>query len=188
MAGIGMMLVRSQGMEGSTGNLAEFLISPDYAGLIAWNDPVRLNAGFVEEATGHADNNDVEVLGVFHGVQYVGADGGFHFDRVWDGGAGRSNIRASIALPTGQFFHIKGKAGVVYTQAAIGARYGFDYAPADLMYGISRTALGAAPAATGPLKVVRFIPTATAPGIGDDEPTFEVSLVRQQLTATGTGA
>lgn len=183
MAGYGLRLARSQGQEGFTGNLAEFAISPSNTAAIFAGDPVVLSSGFLVEATGAANNNDFAILGVFTGCRYVEADGSIKFRPFWDGAAGRSNIMASVALPTNGVFQIYGKAGTTYTQAAIGARYGLTYGAGSTVYGDSRSTLGAAAAATtGPLIVQGL---AKYPGnvIGMDQPVFEVTVVRPVLSA-----
>lgn len=183
MAGNGLRLIRSQGMEGFSGSLNEFQISPSNTGSIFWGDLVALSSGYLVEATGGADNADFTPLGVFYGCHYIDADGGIEFSRHWNGGSGRTNVRAYVALPAHGNFLIKGHTGVTYTQAAIGARFGVNYDAGSAVYGDSRVSLGdAAAASTGPLRVHRLAPY---PGntIGQDQPLFEVSLVRQQLTA-----
>lgn len=185
MAGYGLRHGRSQGMEGSTGNTAEFNIAVGYTGVIARGDVVRLNAGYLEEASGHADNDAFDILGVFNGCQYIDSDGSLKFKQVWDGGAGRTDIRAQVLMPGHTLFHIKGRTGTTYNIAAtIGARFGIDWAAANTMFGESRIQLGAAANAAGPLMVHRLVPLPGGNPIGGAEPVFEVSIVRQQLTGT----
>lgn len=189
MPGFGLRLARQQGMEGYSGNLTEFWIDPTNTAPIFTGDPVVLNGGFIEEASGAADNDDFDILGVFAGCHFTDVDGSKRFRQYWDGGAGRSNIRASIILPGGQLFYIKGRAGTTYVAAtAIGARFGIDYTAGSTVYGDSRITLGAAAApVTGPLVVHRVV---DLPGnvIGGVQPVFEVAIIRQQLTAAGLGA
>lgn len=180
MAAMGLRLVRSQGMEGFSGNLNEFPIDPTNANSIFTGDPVILNAGFVEEATGGAGNNDFDIVGVFMGCRFVGVDGSYEFRNHWDGGAGREQIFAHVAMPPHSLFHIRG-AGGGYTQADIGTRKGMVYNAGSTIYGDSRSSLGAAGAsvATGPLLVHRLV---DLPGntFDLDDPVFEVSIVRDQ--------
>lgn len=187
MAGYGLRLARQQGMEGFSGNLAEFAINPSNTNPIFHGDVVRLSSGYVIEGTGAADDDDLDILGVFNGCKYVDSDGSFEFQKFWDGGAGRTNIRADIILPVNGVFHIKGKAGVTYTQAAVGARFGLTYVAGSTVYGDSKVSLGAAAAAlTGPL-IVHGVAGLPNNLIGGAEPVFEVGIIRQQLTAAGLG-
>lgn len=177
MAGFGLQLAKSAGMEGFSGNLQEFRINPANSGSIYKGDVVTLTSGWVVEATGGADNSDFDILGVFYGCQYVDSDGSFEFMPSWNGGAGRSLIKAQIAMPSHSLFWVKGLAGTVYTQAAFGGRFGIDYTAGSHVYGRSGVCLTAAAAATGPLRVHRLAPI---PGnvIGQDQPIFECSIVR----------
>jgi hypothetical protein len=141
------------------------------------------STGFIQEATGGADNNDFDILGVFMGCQYVDAEGSIKFKPYWPGVAGAKDINALVAMPSHGRFHIKGLLGATYTQAnTIGKRFGVDYTAGNPMYGDSRVALGAATAATGPLRVLGL---AKLPGNnwGIAEPIFEVSIVRPQGNA-----
>jgi hypothetical protein len=187
MAGFGLRLVRSQGMEGYSGNLFEYPISPANTSPIFTGDVVALSAGFVREATlgGTADQNNIGILGVFAGCRYVDDDGSYVFKNQWNGGAGRSEIFGHIAIPPVGLFFIRGAAGQVYTQADIGVRKGVLWNAGSVKYGDSRLTLGAAGAnvATGPLFVHRL---AQLPGntFASPEPIFEVSVIRQQGLGT----
>lgn len=181
MAGFGIRLVRSAGMEGYTGNFNEFSIDPANTDPIFTGDPVLMNAtGFVEEATGAADNADFDIWGIFMGCRYVDAEGSIKFRQFWSGEAGASLIKAHVAMPPHGMFYIKGEAGVTYTQAnTIGRRFGVNYAAGSTRYGDSRITLGDAAAATGPLLVHRL---ADLPGNSwqSAEPVFEVAIVRPE--------
>jgi hypothetical protein len=182
MAGFGLRLAKSQGMEGYTGNLIEFDVDPANTDPIFTGDVVTFAGGFVQEATEGgtiASQNDFSILGVFMGCRFVDADGGFEFKNQWNGGAGRSDIKATVAVPAHGMFWIKGQAGATYTQADIGTRKGVLYNVGSTQYGDSRMTLGApgASVATGPLIVHRLAPL---PGntFASDEPIFEVSVAR----------
>ena len=180
MAGFGLKIIRSRGMEGYFGNQTEYDISPANTGAIFAGDLVRLNGGFIVEATGAANNDDFSPLGVFLGCRYVASDGSFEYKRFWDGGAGRTDIRAMVAVPDGVTFLIKGNPGGTYTQAnTIGARFGVTYAAGSTVYGDSRVRLGTASAGTGPLLVHRLV-DAPRNAFGVSEPLFEVTFARTQ--------
>jgi len=157
MAGNGLRLVRSQGMEGFTGNLTEYPVADDNTDAIFTGDVVTLNGGFVEEASGATSGEDFDILGVFQGCRFIDADGSIEYRRHWDGLAGRSDVKAFVAVPPHSVFYIKGTAGTTYTQADIGVRKGIVYAAGDATTGDSRITLGAN-AATGPL-IVNASPT-----------------------------
>lgn len=173
----GMRFLRSTGMEGSTGNLHEFPLDPGNTDPIFTGDLVALNAGMVEEASGGASSNNFSVLGVFQGVKYVDADGSFKFEQYWSGGAGRTEIKALVAVPAGNTFLIQGDGVSTYTDSDIGTRKGIVYAAGNPNTGQSNIVLGAAGAtvATGPLIVRKKIDFA------DGKDWFEVSVVRDQL-------
>jgi hypothetical protein len=181
MAGMGLRLVRSQGMEGISGNLNEFDIDPTNSNPIFTGDVVAFDGnGFVEEATGAAANDDFDILGVFMGCRYVDADGDYEFRNHWDGAANRVNVVAHVAVPPHSMFWIRGAAGTTYTRAAtLGKRFGVVYNAGTPLYGDSRLTLGAAAAATGPLLIHRLVdlPNNT---FDSDEPWFECSIVRPQ--------
>ena len=181
MAGKGLRLVRSQGMEGITGNLNEFDIDPSNTNPIFTGDVVNLGAtGYVKEAAGAAANDDFNILGVFMGCRFVNASGDYEFKSFWDGAAGKTRCVAHVALPSGATFLIRGKAGVAYTRATvIGKRFGVHYVAGSTMYGDSRVTLGAATAATGPLLVHRVIDLPKN-SFAENEPWFEVAIVRSQ--------
>lgn len=181
MAGFGLKLLRSVGPDGLTGNQIEYDISPSNTSPIYAGDLVRLNAGFIVEATGAANNNDFSPLGVFLGCRYVDSNGSYKFKRFWDGVAGRTNIKAMVAVPEGATFLIKGTTGATYTRAnTIGARFGVTYAAGSPVYGDSRVRLGtAAAASTGPLLVQRLV-EAPYNSFSASEPLFEVVFVRKQ--------
>jgi hypothetical protein len=179
MAGFGLKLGRSQGMEGFTGNTNEFSISPAYTGKIYSGDVVALVSGFVEEASGNTPGAIAEpILGVFIGCRFVGADGSYEFRNQWDGGAGRSNAIAMVAMPPVMNFYAKLSAPA--TAAAVGTRRALTYVAGSVQYGDSRVLVGAVNAA-GPVLIQRLAPF---PGNDwtDAEPIVEVSIVAQQAT------
>jgi hypothetical protein len=166
-------------MEGFTGNTNEFSISPSYTGKIYTGDVVALVSGFVEEASGNTPGAIAEpILGVFMGCRYVGADGSYEFRNQWDGGAGRSNVVAIVAMPPHQNFHAKLAAPA--TPAAVGTRRALTYAAGSVQYGDSRVSVGAVNAA-GPVIIQRLAPL---PGNDwtDAEPIVELAIVAQQAT------
>lgn len=185
MAGFGIRLVRSAGMEGFTGNTFHFPVNPANTGPIFTGDPVRFDAaGFIVEASGGADNNDFDILGTFMGCQYVDANGGVVFSPVWPGGAGATEIMAYVAMAPHSLYIIKGEAGATYTRAnTVGKRFGVSYAPGRLMYGESGVTLGAVTAATGPL-IVQGLARFPDNTWDSEEPIFEVSIMRPQGSAT----
>jgi len=184
MAGMGLRLAQSQGMEGSTGNLHEFAISPSETTAIFSGDVVALNAaGFIEEASGATDNNDFDILGVFAGCKYVDVDGSFKFSSFWDGNSGRTEIKAQVIMPVGAQFLVRGHASGTYTQAnTVGHRFGIDYTAGSTVYGDSRITLSQSAAATGPLLVHRLAPLTTEPANtwSSAEPWFIATVVRPQ--------
>jgi hypothetical protein len=165
-------------MEGSTGNLREFPINPANANAIFTGDLVRLNAGYVIEASGAATGADFDVLGVFMGCRYVEADGSFRFKQMWDGGAGRTQCWAHVMVPIGATLMVPGQSGATYTAADIGTRKGIVYAAGNTRTGYSGMRLGApgATVATGPLVVVQALDDVDPGG-----PYFEVAIARSQL-------
>lgn len=179
MAGFGLRLVRSQGMEGYTGNNNEFLIDPANTNPIFTGDLVAMdNSGFVEEATGGASSDDLDIWGVFAGCRYIDSDGSVEYRSFWDGGAGRTEAKAIVALPPHGVFHIRGKAGTVYTRAnTIGKRFGVTYVAGIPMYGDSGVTLGAAAAAAGPL-IVHGLVDEPGNDWSSDQPKFEVTIAR----------
>lgn len=179
MAGFGLKPLRSVGPDGYVGNQIEYDIGPSNANPIFTGDLVALSGGLIVEATGAANNADFSPLGVFRGCRYVDSDGSFVFKPFWDGGAGRTNIKAMVAIPAGATFLIKGNPSGNYTQASIGARFGVTYAAGSTVYGDSRIRLAAAPAATGPLLVQRLV-DAPYNSFDANEPLFEVVFARTQ--------
>ena len=181
MAGFGLRLGKSQGMEGYTGNLIEFDVDPTNTNPIFTGDIVSWDgAGFVEEATQSGSlGDDLSILGVFMGCRFVEADGDYEYKNQWNGGAGRTDIKAHVAIPAHGMFWIKGDVAGGYTQADIGTLKGVLYNVGSTQYGDSRMTMGAAGAtiATGPLMVHRL---AALPGntFASAEPIFEVSVVR----------
>lgn len=175
--GMGFRHCRSMGMEGSSGGLQEFMISPSNTNAIFTGDLVKITAGFVVEASGAATGADFEVLGVFMGCRYVDADGSFRHRQYWDGGAGRTDIYAQVSVPTGSTFMVPGNGGA-YTQADIGTRKGIIYAAGNAATGFSNVTLGApgATIATGPLKVLRLLSDIDPAGTY-----FEVAIARSQM-------
>lgn len=171
MSGMGFRLARSKGMEGSTGNLHEYPIATGYSTEIFRGDLVTLNAGNVQVSDGSAGS---KILGVFWGCKYEDTDGSIKFARMWDGNAGRSNIKASVILPFGANLLVKGKEGQNYTQADIGVLKPADASVAgDSATGQSRQTLGNAGAsvATAPLVVMGEVTDFPEPGRW-----FEVSI------------
>jgi hypothetical protein len=166
------------------GNQSEYPIAANNANPIFAGDLVRLNGGFIVEATGAANNDDFSPLGVFMGCRYVEPNGDFTFKRFWDGGSGRSNIVAMVAIPEQTTFLIKGNPEGTYTQANIGSRYGVNYVAGSTVYGDSRVRLGAAAAnSTGPLRLLRLV-DAPFNAFNRPEPLFEVVFARSQGFAT----
>lgn len=116
----GFRFARTQGQEGSSGNLREFAIAPGNTTKIYAGDLVTLNAGNVQVSNGAAA---ADILGIFAGCKFVDVDGSVKYSRYWDGAAGRSEIRAMISVvPAGSTLLVKGLAGSNYTQADIGTR------------------------------------------------------------------
>ena len=184
MAGFGLKTLRSTGPDGYVGNQSEFPIATNNTSPIFRGDLVSLASGFIVEATGAANNDDFSPLGVFLGCRYQAADGSFEFKAFWDGGAGRSNIVAMVAIPDGATFLIKGAPNGTYTQANIGSRYGINYVAGSTVYGDSRIRLGAAAQnSTGPLRLHRLV-DAPYNAFDRDEPLFEVTFARSQGFAT----
>jgi len=188
MAGFGLRSGRSQGMDGYTGNLAEFPIDPANTNTIFTGDVVVLSSGFVEEASGNTPGAIAAgpILGVFQGWRdkaskaVMGARN-IAFGQYWSGAAGPIEPVASVSLPPHSTFHVRGAAGTTYTQASIGARYLLTYAAGDPNTGMSAVSLGAANAA-GPVRILRLVdlPNNT---FGSVEPIFEVSVIAQSATA-----
>lgn len=175
MAGFGLRLGRSQGMEGYTGNLNEFFIDPANTNPIFTGDPVILSGGNIEaEATGTA-----AILGVFFGCRYVDTDGSYEYRSFWDGNSGRSNCVAHVAMPSHHMFHVKLGAAVPDPSAVIGASAALVAAAGSTAYGDSRYT---ATPGVGPLVVHRLV---NIPGNewGNDEPIVEVSVRLQQGTS-----
>ena len=183
MAGFGLRIARSMGMEGFTGNTFEYPIAPANTNLIFHGDPVILNAGFLEEASGNTPGAiaDAPIMGVFSGCRYVAANGDYEFERYWNGAAGSSEIWGSISMPAHSRFYVKGTAGTDYQQANVGSRYTLVNAAGSAPYGDSRASLGVV-SATGPVQLHGLAPL---PGNvwGTDEPILEISVVVQQGSA-----
>jgi len=177
MAGFGLRLARSQGMEGYSGNFTQFDILPTNADAIFTGDPVVLNAGYLEAATTAAG----PILGVFMGCQYEDTNGDIKFRNQWDGAPNRENIRAAVAMPASSLFWIKGKEGVNFAQStSVGATHPFDTTVAgNTQYGDSRVTLGAAGA--GALIVHRLVDLPHN-AWGTDGPILEVSVNLQAAT------
>jgi hypothetical protein len=172
-----MRFLRSAGQEGSTGNLHEFAIDPANADPIFTGDLVALNGGYVEEASGAADNNDFMALGVFQGCKFVDPEGGYNFRNYWSGATGRTECYAMVSVPAGSTFLIQGDGVSTYAQSDIGTRKGIVYAAGNALNGQSGILLGAAGAtvATGPLLVLKQV------DIPDGRDWFEVAVVRDQF-------
>lgn len=176
MAGFGFRLARSQGMEGFSGSLNEFDISASDTTAIYSGDPVILSGGYATRASSGA----AAIAGIFDGCRYVDSDGSYVFKRHWDGVAGRTNIVASVIIPTSGMFHVKGKTAVSFAQAtSVGAAHPFELVAGSSTYGDSRIHL-LGPAA-GPVIVHRLV---DIPGNawGTGEPILECSINLQAET------
>jgi hypothetical protein len=183
MSGMGFRLARSQGMEGSTGNLNEFPIAPGNANKIFRGDLVTLNAGKIEVTDGAAGD---KVVGIFWGCKYVAADGSFEFRPMWDGVPGRKDILAHVAvMPAGATMLVRGTPGAVYTDADVGTRKAANVSVAgDQLSGMSRATLGA-PGATVPTAALVVLRKVDLPDGGGDW--FEVALAADSAI-TNVGA
>lgn len=186
MSGMGFRLARSQGMEGSTGNLNEFPIAPGNATKIFRGDLVQLNAGKIEVTDGAAGD---KVVGIFWGCKYVAADGSFEFRPMWDGVPGRKDILAHVAvMPAGSTMLVRGQPGAAYTDADVGTRKAADVtAVGDPLSGMSRATLGApgANVPTAALVVLRKVDIPASPAVEGDW--FEVTLAADSAI-TNVGA
>ena len=182
MAGVGLRLGRSQGMEGYTSNLNEFAIDPANTNLIFMGDPVVMNGGYVEDFAANVDGPvaGAPIVGVFAGVRYVAANGDYEFMNHWDGGAGRTDIKAHVSQPPHQNYHVKMDATVPITQADMGTRRALIHAAGSVPYGDSRVTCGAVDAA-GPVVIQRLVdlPNNT---FASAEPIVEISIVAQTMT------
>lgn len=188
MAGFGLRLGRSQGMEGFTGNHFEYLIDPANTNLIFTGDPVLLNAGYIEEASGNTQGNitpSAPLTGVFAGCRYVDQNGDYQYRQYWDGAAGRSDVYAYVAHPAHTFFHVRGQAGTNFNQTDVGTRFELFYNPGEVATGDSRVTLGQAAPTTGSvvLRGLADIPGNAWAADGGTETIMEVSFVLQQITA-----
>lgn len=181
--GMGFRFCRSQGMEGSTGNLREFAINPANTDPIFTGDLVALNGGYIEEASGgSADEtavNSLSLLGIFQGCRYTEADGSFKFSQYWDGLAGKTGVFAHVAIPSaGATMMVAGDPESTYAVTDIGTLKGVIYNVGVARTGQSRVTLGATGAnvAGAPLMVIKQldIPGATVPW-------FEVAAASPQL-------
>jgi hypothetical protein len=183
MAGFGLRIARSMGMEGFTGNTFEYPIDAANANTIFHGDPVILNAGALEEPSGNTPGPITAgpIVGSFAGCRYVDADGSYEFKRHWDGGAGRSEIWGAVSMPPHARFLVRGVAGTDYQPDDVGGRFLLNYVAGNAKYGDSRVVLGAADAA-GPVQLQGL---AKLPGNnwGSDEPILEVSVVLQANSA-----
>ena len=169
MAGFGLRLARSQGMEGYTGNLTEYDVSPANALPIFTGDPVILNGGFLTAAT----STSAAILGIFMGCRYVDSHGDYKYRNYWDGNTGAADVKAAVAVPPHGRCWIKGEAGVDFQQASIGAAHPFVINAGNAQYGDSRWTVGAAGA--GPLIVHRLVDLPNN-AWGTDEPILEVTV------------
>ncbi len=183
MAGFGLRIAKSQGMEGFTGNTQNFPLSTSNTNPIFVGDPVVLSGGFVIAATGTA----TAILGAFMGWEDMGVETpygvkGRQFNRYWSatsGGTADTPV-AKIAMPPHGLFWVKGDSGVTFAAAtSIGAAHPFVINAGNAQYGDSRVALGAPGA--GALIVHRLV---DIPGNtwGDTEPLLEVSANLQTAT------
>lgn len=176
MAGNGLRLARSQGMEGYTGNTREYGIDPTNSNAIFTGDPVVLSGGYIVAAT----STTAAILGIFMGCRFVAADGSYEFRNQWDGTANRTSCFATVAIPASGMCWIKGNSGVTFAEAtSVGATHPFVIAAGNAQYGDSRWALGAPGA--GPVIVHRLV---DIPGNtwGNTEPVLEVSVNLQAGT------
>jgi len=146
MPGIGFRLARSLGMEGTTGNLHDFPISPSYSTSIFKGGLVTLSAGFVQVGVVTPTS---KYLGIFWGCKYEDANGDFVYANMWDGGANRTNIQAQIGLlPAGASALVKGVDGATYTAADIGVRKTFVENSGNTRTGMSGATLAGPGAST----------------------------------------
>lgn len=182
MAGMGFRLGRTTGMEGSTGNLRTFPVATGYTTAIFRGDMATLVAGYVQRHTGAAA---LDVLGIFWGCDYTAADGSKVFSKHWDGVAGKSNIKAHIALlPAGATALIKGDSAQTYVAADIGTTKGFTPGTGNSATGQSRSVLGAtgASVANAPLIVLEELDDLDGDGVN----WFEVAInANQSVVETG---
>ena len=183
MAGFGLRIARSMGMEGFTGNTFEYPIDPENTNLIFSGDPVILNGGFMEEVSGNTPGaiTPGPILGAFSGCRYVAANGDYEFERYWDGGAGRAEIFGMVSMPAHSRFYVKGTSGVDYQQALVNSRFALNYADGSPQYGDSRVSLGAVDA-SGAAQLHGLAPLPNNVW-GTDEPILEISIVAQQGSA-----
>lgn len=178
MPGMGFRLARSMGMEGTTGNLHEYPIAPGNSTAIFRGDLVSLNAGFVEAG---AAALGTKYLGIFWGCKYEAADGSVEHKLMWDGGSGRSNIKAQVVvLPAGATALVKGEDGETYTDADIGTRKPFIANAGDTRTGMSRATLGAAGASVATAGLIVL----SKPDIPDGGDWFEVALAADSSLIT----
>lgn len=186
MAGFGLRIAKSQGMEGFTGNSQQFPLDPAYADKIFVGDPVILNGGNVESVANAAGPvTAAPILGVFSGweetspVAAYGSDSN-GFNRYWTGASGAKAPVATVILPPHSLFWIAGDAGQAWDATLVGGRLGLQYAAGSDQFGDSRVT--AITQAGGPLQLHRLV---TQPGNawGNANPLLEVSVVLHQGTA-----
>lgn len=185
MAGFGLRIARSMGMEGFTGNTFEYPIDPANTNLIFSGDPVILNGGFLEEASGNIPGNitpSAPIMGSFAGCRYVAANGDYRFERFWDGSAGNTEVLGQVSMPPHSRYYVKGAAATNFQPTDVGNRFELFYNAGAPAYGDSRVSLGQAAPTTG---VAQLHGLAPLPGNqwGSDEPILEISIVLQQGSA-----
>lgn len=175
MAGFGLRLTRSQGMEGFTGNSFEYPILSTNANPIYTGDPVVLSGGYIVAATAVAG----PILGIFNGCRYVDSRGDYQFENQWDGSTGNTLIFATVAIPVASMFHVRGETGVTFSQADVGAAHPFVVNAGSPQYGDSRYTINAAGAGSLVVHGLVDIPGNTW---DVDEPILEVSVNLQSAT------
>lgn len=183
MAGFGLRIAKSQGMEGFTGNTSNFPISTSNTNPMFVGDPVVLSGGFCQAATVAAN----PILGVFLGWEDEGVEApygskGQPFNRNWTAtdGARANSPSAKVAIPSHAMFWIKGESGVNFAAAtSIGAAHPFVINAGDAAYGDSRWTLGA----PGPgACIVHRLVDMPGNSWGTGGPILEVSVNLQTVT------
>lgn len=148
--------LRPIGFMGSSpvmGDTGTFLIDPTYATAIGNGDPVILSSGYVERATGAAEE---VILGVLMGVKFADTAvmGGTRFMNHWDGTARASGLKVEATiggLSPNTVFKISRTAAPAVSE--IGSRFVITMGSVDTSLGFSGATLGATDA-DGPLKML----------------------------------
>jgi hypothetical protein len=192
MAGFGLRIAKSQGMEGFTGNTSNFPIDTATVTPIFVGDPVILSNGAIVDAAGGNPGllAAAPILGVFAGWEDTGPTAEYGvsegpYKRHWSAASGASanKPQAKVAMPPHSLFWAKGDATIDWSSAfAPGMRAGIFYAAGSAQFGDSRVTI--APQASGPLQIHRLV---DMPGntIGNTtEPVFECTILLQQGTAS----